>query len=224
MSNNFFAALSISLLAVSYNLLAQEHGAPDDANAHMNQSSLESLIANFDSPERVEWQKPDEVIAALGNLSGKTVMDIGSGTGYFSFRLVEAGANVICADVDERLLGHIAARKDELGITDAQMELRHVPYDSSQLRESEADTVIIVDTYHHIENRETYFAEVLEGLKSGGRLVVVDFFKRELPVGPPSRLKLEPETIIEELRAAGFEQFEVNEELLPYQYIIFASQ
>lgn len=218
--------LRLSLVASLFlggGLFAQQHGEHGGANAHMNRTSFEDLVAGFESAERAAWQKPDEVIAALGDLSGKTVIDIGSGTGYFSFRLVEAGAHVICADVDERFLDYIADRKQELGLSDAQIELRKVPYDSSLLNEAEADLVLIVDTYHHIENREAYFAEVLAGLKPGGQLVVIDFFSRDLPVGPPVGMKLDADTVIEELRAAGFDHFEVDRDLLPYQYIIVAS-
>lgn len=188
----------------------------------MNRTSFEELVAGFESPERDAWQKPDDVIAALGDLTGKTVMDIGSGTGYFSFRLLDAGANVICADIDERFIDYIASKKARLQISDDRMELRHVPYDSSLLQPGEVDMVLLVDTYHHILNRETYFAEVRAGLRPGGQLVIVDFFKRELPVGPPVDMKLDRDTIVEELRAAGFEQFEINDELLPWQYIITA--
>ena len=203
--------------------VAQEDGSEGDANVHMNQQPFEELAAGFESPERDAWQKPDEVIAALGDVAGKTIMDIGSGTGYFSFRLVDAGANVICADIDERFLDYIASRKEQRGIPDERMELRHVPYDSALLQPGEVDMVLLVDTYHHILNREEYFAEVRAGIKPGGQLVIVDFFKRELPVGPPVDMKLDRETIIEELRNAGFERFEIDGELLPYQFIITAS-
>lgn len=203
--------------------LAEDEQSAGGANVGMNAVPFEELAAGFESPERDAWQKPDEVIAALGDIAGKTIMDIGSGTGYFSFRLVDAGANVICADIDERFLDYIASRKAQRQISDEQMELRHVPYDSSLLQPGEVDMVLLVDTYHHILNREAYFSEVRAGLKPGGQLVVVDFFKRDLPVGPPMDMKIERETIIEELRDAGFEQFEVNGDLLPYQFIITAS-
>lgn len=211
----FLAGLSLC----GQGLRAQE---PSDASLLMNQQSFADLVAGFNAPERALWQKPDEVIAALGDLNGKTVMDIGSGTGYFSFRLLEAGANVICGDVDERFLGYIAGRKEELGLTDSQLELRLLPYDSSMLQANEVDMVLLVDTYHHIDNRVTYFSEVLAGLRPGGQLVVVDFFKQELPVGPPYEMKLDLGTIIDELRTAGFKHFDIDLELLPYQYIIVA--
>ena len=76
----------------------------------MNQRPFEELVAHFEDPSRDEWQKPDAVLAQLGDLQGKKVMDIGSGTGYFSFRMAKAGAQVICADVDERFLEYISKK------------------------------------------------------------------------------------------------------------------
>lgn len=214
------------LLGLPFWAVSQEHhGAQGDhghANAHMNQRPIEELAASFDSPERAAWQRPDEVIALMGDLAGKTVMDIGSGTGYFSFRLVEAGAKVISADVDERFLGIIRDRMARQGLTGEHIELRHVPYDSSMLQPGEVDIALIVDTYHHIGNRVDYFAEVRAGLKPGGKLMVVDFFKRDDPVGPPVAMKMAAETIVAELREAGYTSITVNRELLPYQYVIEA--
>jgi ubiquinone/menaquinone biosynthesis C-methylase UbiE len=222
--NKYRYYLIVLFLLLSHGLYAQEshHNNQGQANAHMNQQSFSDLANSFESGERDEWQKPDEVIATLGDLHGKSVMDIGSGTGYFSFRLLKAGAKVICADVDQRFLDHISKRKDEMHISDTEMELRKVPFDSSLLKPSEVDVVLIVDTYHHIENRIAYFSEVKTGLKPGGKLVVVDFKKEDSPVGPPKKMKMSAMTIVKELKEAGFTTVETNQDLLPHQYIINA--
>ena len=192
------------------------------ANDHMNTTSFEELVERFESKERDEYQQPEKVIEFLGDITGQTIMDIGAGTGYFSFRLAEAGAKVIAADVDDRFQEYIKAKKDSLGITDEQVELRKIPYDAPDLADGEADMVIIVNTYHHIENRIDYFKEVKQGLKPDGKLVVIDFFKKELPVGPPSKMKIAADKVSEELQAAGFSTIETNDELLDYQFILTA--
>ncbi|MDP4711784.1 MAG: methyltransferase domain-containing protein [Saprospiraceae bacterium] len=192
------------------------------ANREMNSRPFESLVANFESAERDEWQQPDKVMAYLGDLQGKRVMDIGSGSGYFSFRMHQAGAKVICADVDQRFLDYIAQKRDSLGVPEADIETRKIPYDSSTLGEGEVDMVIIVDTYHHIENRIAYFEEVRKGIKSGGNLVVIDFFKRELPVGPSVDHKISKEEVMEELQQAGYTSLALDTTLLPYQFLIRA--
>jgi ubiquinone/menaquinone biosynthesis C-methylase UbiE len=196
-----------------------KHG---QANANMNQNSFDDLVVRFENKERDTWQKPAEVLALLGDVQGKTVMDIGSGTGYFSFRLLEAGARVICADVDDRFLGYIGERMKRDQVPNDRMELRKVPYDSSLLKPAEADVVLIVDTYHHIENRLDYFTEVRQGLKPGGKLVVVDFKKMEIPEGPPVAMKLSEDEVVAELVRAGYSNFSIDRDLLPYQYIIQA--
>jgi predicted methyltransferase len=192
------------------------------ANHVMNQRPFEDLVAGFEDPARDEWQKPAEVLAFLGDVQGKIVMDIGSGSGYFSFRLLEAGANLICADVDERFLNYIDERMARESLPASRMETRLVPYDSSTLKPGEADIVLIVDTYHHIENRVAYFAEVRAGLKPGGKLVVVDFFKRDDPVGPGVGMKMSEDVVMAELREAGYTEFNLDVERLPYQYLIEA--
>jgi ubiquinone/menaquinone biosynthesis C-methylase UbiE len=224
MRSKSFRLELLLLLGLPVLVCAQHHegGAAMHPNEHMNQQSLEDLAAGFDSAARDAWQKPDAVLAAIGDVRGRTVMDIGSGTGYFSFRLAAAGAHVICADVDERFLGLIRERMAREGLSADRMELRQVPYDSSLLAPSEADVVLIVDTYHHIENRVEYFAEVRAGLKPGGKLVVIDFFKRDDQQGPPVAMKMAEDVVVQELVQAGYTKIDIDRTLLPYQYLIEA--
>jgi ubiquinone/menaquinone biosynthesis C-methylase UbiE len=188
----------------------------------MNSTSFEELAKRFESKERDEYQQPEKVIAFLGDVSGQTIMDIGAGTGYFSFKLAEAGAKVIAADVDDRFQNYIKEKKEELSVTDEKVELRKIPYDAPNLANEEVNMVLIVNTYHHIEDRISYFEKVKKGLKPNGKLVVIDFFKKELPIGPPSKMKIERSKVGKELKKAGFSNIEINEELLEYQFVLIA--
>lgn len=192
------------------------------SNEHMNSTSFEELAKRFESEERDEYQQPEKVIAFLGDVSGQTIMDIGAGTGYFSFKLAEAGAKVIAADVDDRFQNYIKEKKEELSVTDEKVELRKIPYDAPNLANEEVNMVLIVNTYHHIEDRISYFEKVKKGLKPNGKLVVVDFFKKELPIGPPSKMKIERSKVSKELKEAGFSNIEINDELLEYQFVLIA--
>ena len=101
------------------------------ANDYMLQTSQEKLANVFDSPERDNWQKPDEVIKFLGEIEDKTIVDVGSGSGYFSIRLALAGANVIAADVDPEFLQIIEKKQKKLNID--QDELKTVRIDENKL-------------------------------------------------------------------------------------------
>ena len=82
--------------------------------------------------------------------------------------------------------------------------------------------VLTVNTYHHIEDRPQYFQAVRQGLRANGELVIVDFFKVETPVGPPVEHKVSIDEVIAELKEAGYTVFDVEVDLLPYQFILKA--
>lgn len=194
------------------------HGA---AGMHHDFSDADSYAKRFDSPERLAWQKPDEVVALLEAKPGMTVVDLGAGTGYFMPYLaaaVGAKGHVLELDVEENMVKHLTerAKSEELG----QVEARKVPYDDPQLEAGSVDRILIVDTWHHIDDRPVYSAKLKEALAPGGRIMVVDF-ERSSPQGPPPQHRLEASEVIQELEAGGLEA-EQLEETLPYQYVVVA--
>lgn len=195
----------------------EHHGS---ANDFMHQSSTEELAKRFESSERDEYQKPQKVLEFLGEIKGKTIMDIGAGSGYFSVKLAAAGAHVIAADVNDEFQEII--KKRILDNKLINIETRKIPYNSPNLKDGEVDMVLVVNTYHHIENRPKYFSLTKSGIKSNGELVIIDFFKAHTPVGPPIEHKIAIDKVIYELKEAGYTSFNVNVDLLPHQYIIRA--
>ncbi len=197
----------------------QAHGDTTTANEHMHRTDFETLVNHFEDPERNEWQKPQLVMDKMGDLSAKTVADIGAGSGYFSFRLARKAEKVIAIDIDQRFLNYIKEKKASLP-EGLPLETRLAEEDDPHLAPNEADIVLLVNTYHHINNRPQYFAAVRKDLKPGGFLMVVDFKKQDSPMGPPLRMKLAVETVIDELKKAGFTDISVDQESLKYQYIV----
>jgi len=191
------------------------------ANQHMHQTDFDSLVARFEEPSRAEWQKPDQVIAALGSLDGKTVADIGTGSGYFAFPIAKKAAKVIAIDIDQRFLDYIEHKK-QTQKTGANIEVRLTATDSAGLKPLEADIVLIVDTYHHIENRVEYFKKLKSALRKGGTLVIVDFKKEETPVGPKVEMRIAEDQVQSELKSAGYTIVSADRDMLPYQFIIKA--
>ncbi len=191
------------------------------ANQFMHQADFDQLAARFEDPARAEWQKPEKVIASLGPLEGKTVADIGAGTGYFSFPISKQAAKVIAIDIDQRFLDYIAQKKQTQKIG-ANIETRLTKPDSSGLKPGEADMVLIVDTYHHIEGRIEYLKKLKKCLRSDGVLVIIDFKKKKTPPGPPVELRVAEDQVESELKSAGFTIVSTDKDLLPYQYIIKA--
>jgi 2-polyprenyl-3-methyl-5-hydroxy-6-metoxy-1,4-benzoquinol methylase len=228
MNRRFFFTLWAILAITTTTMMAQEHKHHQEqgpkpvnaANEHMHRSSVGDLASRFESPERDAYQKPEKVLEYLGKLQGKTIMDIGAGSGYFSVKLAKQGANVIAADVNDEFQQFIKKRIEKEKIQNIQ--LRKIPYDDPSLAEGEADMVLIVNTYHHINDRSAYFAKVRKGTRKDGELVVIDFFKTDVPVGPSTDHKVSIDEVVAELKAAGYTSFDVEVSLLPYQYILRA--
>jgi predicted methyltransferase len=195
------------------------HGA-HDATAHHPFTNVERWVKVFDDPARNAWQKPQEVVAALGLKPGMIVADLGAGTGYFEPHLAKAVAPrgmVLAIDTEPEMVRHLGERARQAGLAGV-LPVLALP-DDPFLPRGSVDLVLIVDTYHHIDDRLQYFGRLREGLAPGGRVAVIDFHKRPLPVGPPPEHKLERSFVVNEMRAAGW-TLAGEPTFLPYQYFL----
>lgn len=174
----------------------------------------------FDDPQRDAWQKPAEVIEALRLARDAVVADVGAGTGYFAVRLARAvpKGRVYAVDTEPDMVEHVKTRAQHAGLKNL-LAIHGAPTDP-RLPEK-ADLILMVDVYHHISDRERYFANLLPRLKTGGRVAVIDF-RMDSPHGPPRAARVEAERVKAELKRAGYELREEHA-LLPYQYfLVFA--
>jgi ubiquinone/menaquinone biosynthesis C-methylase UbiE len=187
-------------------------------------NKIDNLIADFERKDRVIWQRPDKVIECLGNLEQKTVADIGAGTGYFAFRLVPKAKRVIAIDIDPRFIQFMDSTKSRVLNKNLQnrFEARLATFDDPKLRMGEVNHVMLVNTYYQIAQRPTYFQQLRKKMIKGGKLLIIDFKKKDLSVGPPKNLKLDAAQVEAELHIAGFKTILVDEKTLDYQYIITA--
>ena len=192
-----------------------------DRNSH--NLNFDLLVRNYEDPDRKNWQNPQLVIEKLGDLSGKTIADIGAGTGYFTFRLAPFAQKVIAIDIDSRFLSYIEDKRDESPEEIYEkIEIRLSQPEDPLLNNSETDIVLIVNTFHFINNRIDYLKKIKQGIREGGKLVIVDFKEGSMPVGPSEDTKILPSTAIDEVMKAGFGDVNVDLISLQYQYIIIA--
>ncbi|MEW6363654.1 MAG: methyltransferase domain-containing protein [Acidobacteriota bacterium] len=204
-------------LIVAWLLLCVSITAAASAEAQERQFQPEY----FEKPERAAWQKPDEVVSKLNLKAGDAVADIGAGSGYFSRRFAGAvggGGVVYAADIDPSMLRYIQKGAEREGIRNIVTVLC-APNDP-MLAPGTVDLVFICDTIHHITNRGDYYGRLRRCLKPGGRIAIVDFEKKPLPVNaPPMNTRISKEELTKELAAAGFALSE-DLHLLPYQYFL----
>ena len=194
-------------------------GHGDHATVTHSFADAEKWSAVFDDPERDAWQKPAELVAALQIQPGSVVADIGAGTGYLNphlSRAVGTEGKVLAIEVEQSLVDWMTERATREGTDNVSCRLGQL--DDPGLKPAEADLVLLVDTYHHIDGRVDYFRRLQEGVKPGGRLVIVDFKPGDIPVGPPPGHRIAEDQVVAELVEAGWVDAG-RLELLPYQFV-----
>jgi SAM-dependent methyltransferase len=107
---------------------------------------------------------------------------------------------VLALDVEPDMVRYLSERATREHLANVRPAL--VPIDDPKLPASGVDRVLIVDTWHHVPEREAYAAKLRRGLKSGGKVFVVDF-KLDAKHGPPRQYRLAPEQVARELTAGG---------------------
>jgi ubiquinone/menaquinone biosynthesis C-methylase UbiE len=187
---------------------------------HGNPADLDEYIARLDNPARDEWQRPEVVLAALGITPTSVVCDVGAGTGYFALRLAKRAAQVYAVDVEPQLLVLLRDRVASAGLHNVT-PVRGLPHDPL-IPAAVCDLILVVNVFHHVPERAAYLRRLQAALRPRGRVAIIDFHKRELPVGPPVDHKLSREDCLEHIRAAGL-QVVTELDSLPYQYFLIVS-
>ena len=191
-------------------------------SAHMRPfEEVEEYIAFLERSDRARWQRPDQVIAALDLDGSETIFDLGAGSGYFAFRFANAlpRGRVIAADTEAEMIRHIHHTAMTEGVTNIEARLIQ-PASPDVPRE--ADVVFICDVLHHVSGREAWLSSIATAMRSGARLVLIEFKEGDLPEGPPESVKIPRDRLVELVTGAGLVLASERADLLPYQtFLVF---
>jgi len=210
----------ILLMALPSAVIAQDAVKRDDHQMHRLHKDPKAYIGVLDDPKRDAYQKPHEVIHALNLKSGEVIADIGAGSGYFTFHLarhVGDKGKVYAVDVSPDMILHINRRIREQKANNVVTVLADP--DDPLLPDQSVNRFFICEVWHHIENQTKYLALMKKMLKPGGEVVMIDFHKKDFPVGPPMNMKIAREDVIKQLDSNGY-RLTKEHSFLPYQYFL----
>jgi ubiquinone/menaquinone biosynthesis C-methylase UbiE len=200
---------------------AHEAAAPSASGGHsMRFDDPEAWAKSFEDPKRDAWQRPEAVVAALGLPPEALLADIGSATGYFSVRLAKALPKgwVYGVDIESAMVDFLRKR----------VLREHVPNLTAVLGSAEdpklpkpVDVVLVVNTYHHIENRPAYFQALKASLKPGGRVAIIEF-RKDSSLGPPTEMRLTAEQVAAEMQQAGYRAPVSHDFLREQMFLVFS--
>jgi ubiquinone/menaquinone biosynthesis C-methylase UbiE len=156
--------------------------------------------------ERDKWQKPDEIIKRMKIDKQSTVADIGCHEGYLTFKLAGIGKKVFAVDVDQWKLDAIKTDTEKRKVTNVTTVKGD--YDNPKLPENTFDAVVILDTYHEMDDHDKILQHVMTALKKGGRLVIcepiADSRRKSTRTQQEAKHELDMKFAVEDLEKAGF--------------------
>ena len=184
-----------------------------------------SDVAFLDRIGRDAEERPETLINGLEIAPGSAVAEIGSGTGYFTWRLARTigpAGKLFAVEVQQAMLDRTSEtiRRHQLGNVETVLGDETSPH----LPMGSLDLVFIANAYHKFSNPEAILSAVAQSLKPRGRLVILEFAEGHR-FGPwDNAERMTEEQIRSEIEPAGFDLDRVLD-IVPIEHcLIFAKR
>lgn len=216
------------LIATCASLGAQVAGPAN--RDYQSEQGRARMLGTLGAPDRAARLGAGRIVESIGLRPGMTVADIGSGAGvmlpYFS-KAVGPKGTVVAQDIFADFLDGARKTARDANLTNVVFTLGTAKDPS--LPAGCCDVAVAIDAYHHFDFPSLTLAGIAKGLKPGGRLVIVDYYKRENAMGPGPRaiehVRLDMDDVIVEVEANGFKLVSTKEHVPGSQWLgIFAKK
>ena len=162
-------------------------------------------LSIFDSPGRDERLQINRVMDILGISSGKTVADIGAGSGWFSVRAAKRvgdAGTVYAVDINPDAIRYIESRIRKENLHNVKPVLGK-PDDP--LLPAKVNAVLLLKTYHEVSQPIMLLRNLRRSLEMGARIGVID------RNGNGENHGVAREVVIREAREAGYQLLEQDD-------------
>jgi|HubBroStandDraft_1064217.scaffolds.fasta_scaffold01836_4 predicted methyltransferase len=219
-----FMRMSRTLLLAACCTTLWSQVATDANQRYQTAEGRKAIAANLGSAERDATERPQELVDAMGLKPGMAVADIGTGVGYmlpYLSRAVGPSGHVIAEDIFDDFL---KAAKQRAG----EQKLGNVAFikgteTDPHLADGSVDVILALDSYHHYDYPEKMLAAFVQALRDGGRLVVVEYYKRPnaMPGGDAVKhIRLDEPDLVREIERNGFRKVSEHEHIKDSQYMV----
>jgi SAM-dependent methyltransferase len=205
--------------------LAPPTGAPaPQRSIRRPAASTQSLFSPeqlglIEPPDRAQWDKPEQIMDALGIAEGSVVADLGAGGGWFIpplARRVGPNGLVYAEDIQAQMIEIIRRRVQRENLRNVRTVLGTARNPGLP---PGLDVVLIVGAYHEIEDPVALLENAGHLLKPQGRIGIVDFTPGGGGPGPEREERVDPEAVIRSAAAAGL-QLRARELVPPFLFLL----
>ena len=193
-------------------------------SGYQTEQQRKAVAGGLADPARDDTQKPGELIRSMGLQPGMTVADIGTGIGYmlpFLSRRVGTEGKVLAEDIFDDFLASAKQRVESLKL--ANVTFVKGTETDPKLPDNSIDIALALDVYHHFDYPEKMLAAIHKALKPEGKLVIVEYYKRQtaMPGGRAlTHIRLDMPDVIKEIEANHFHLIAEKEHIPDSQYLL----
>jgi len=213
--------LGIACLAAA--ALSAQVAGPANAG-YKTPEGRKSVAAGLADPARDQSFRPGQLMNEVGLKPGMTVADVGTGIGYmlpFLSKRVGPTGRVIAEDIQDDFLSMARQKAESDNLTNVTF-VKGTETDP-KLPDNSVDIELALDVYHHFDYPEKMLAALHKSLKPDGKLVIVEYYKREsaMPNGRAlQHIRLDMADVIKEVEANHFHLIEEKERVKNVQYML----
>lgn len=166
--------------------------------------------AILESPERYKILPPFKTLKVMCLKEDDIMIDIGCGTGYFTLPASEITGplgRVIGVDISEEMLNEVRNKINGKG---HNIELMLSDNITLPISDSHGTFALLVNVLHEADDMMAMLAEAKRVLKPGGRLAIIEWEKREMPLGPPVEHRLHHDELMRLVMDSGFKMAKIS--------------
>ena len=176
-------------------------------------------LQKLNNPKRLADIPPEYICDKLAIQKPDVLVEIGAGTAFFSIAFLQhlQPSAIYACDVSEVMINWIKKNVSPIYpiIIPLKSEERSVP-----LKDEIAELVFMVNLHHELDNASSTVTEAYRILKPGGEIFIVDWKKKEMPEGPPEKIRYLPEQVKDELVKSGFSDVSIYDDMTKHFLVV----
>lgn len=158
-----------------------------------------------------KFLNPGNLVYQLGLNKGMLVADFGCGGGFYSIpaaQMVGGNGQVCAIDVIESKLAATQSISRQMGLRNVRVMRADLEKPMTEMNAGECDAVITANILHEVSNLKAVIQNIYRVLKTGGKVLVVEWKKEFTPIGPSVEKRIEEKEMEKTFLGLGFRVFQ----------------
>lgn len=173
----------------------------------------------------LNFLNPEVIFSQLNVKKGITIADLGCGSGFMAIKAARAvgdDGEVYAVDVQKNVISEINSKIKLFNLRNIKPIWANLEkVGSLQIPDNSVDISLLIQIFHQSKKRKEIFKEAKRITKNGGKILIIEWEKREGVFGAPKGLSLDKEVLKKEAKSAGFKYLkDIKTDKLHYGFLV----